>query len=305
MNRESITPKDKDHWLQMKSEDLSSTEVSALFGLSPYMTEFELWHRKKTGDIVTLEEHERMKWGNRLEAAIAEGIADDQGWEIKPFKDYMRIPELRLGSSFDFQTSTGAILEIKNVDTLVFRDGWEVDDYGEIDAPNYIEIQVQHQMLIADRTETHIGALVGGNSLKLISREADEEVQGLILKKCAKFWKSIDDNKPPEPDFIKDADFIISLNSKANADSEMESTEDIASLAKKYKQFADAAKEFEKKQKAIKAQILQLIGEHAKCRDEKFTISAGVTKSTEVKAFTKKGFRNFRINWKKPKKEKI
>ena len=124
MNRKSIETKDKDHWLDLKSKDISSTEVAALFGLSPYLTKFELWHRKKTGSILSIEENERMKWGSRLEPAIAEGIGIDNGWDVAPFKNYMTIPELRLGSSFDYVIgSNESLLEIKNVDNLIFKDG--------------------------------------------------------------------------------------------------------------------------------------------------------------------------------------
>lgn len=75
---------DKQEWLKKRLDDITSTEVSALFGLSPYSTEFELWHRKKSREVVELASNERMVWGSRLESAIAGGIASDQGWEVSP-----------------------------------------------------------------------------------------------------------------------------------------------------------------------------------------------------------------------------
>jgi predicted phage-related endonuclease len=66
-----ITPDSQDHWLQLRTQDVTSTESAALFGMSPYVTQFELWHRKKSGEQPEFKTNERMRWGNRLEAAIA------------------------------------------------------------------------------------------------------------------------------------------------------------------------------------------------------------------------------------------
>ena len=76
---ETIIPEDNKHWLQLRTRDVTSTEVSALFGLNPWMTEFELWHNKKSQAVIEIEDNERMKWGRRLEDPIAQGVAEDTG----------------------------------------------------------------------------------------------------------------------------------------------------------------------------------------------------------------------------------
>jgi len=103
---ETIEIKSQEEWLQQRAKDVTSTEVSALYGLSPYLTEFELFHNKRDQVVVRLEPNERMKWGNRLEAAIAHGAAEDQGWDISKFNVYMRDMDARIGSSFDFQINS-------------------------------------------------------------------------------------------------------------------------------------------------------------------------------------------------------
>ena len=59
-----INPKSFDHWLSLKSEDISSTESAALFGLSPYSSEFELYHEKLSGEIKT----------NRFTCSLSENV---------------------------------------------------------------------------------------------------------------------------------------------------------------------------------------------------------------------------------------
>ena len=131
MNRITIAPESEQHWLDLRTQDLTSTDVAALFGLSPYKTLFELWHEKNSGAIVRLTENDRMRWGRRLEATVAQGILEDMDWCGREMKEYVRLPEHRIGASFDWrvhtaQDATGfasdsnddAILEIKTVDFL-------------------------------------------------------------------------------------------------------------------------------------------------------------------------------------------
>jgi len=103
MNREILSFESEAEWLAMRDKDLTSTEAAALFGCSPYATAYELFHRKRGQLVVEFETNDRMVWGNRLETAIALGIAEDHGLIVEPFKVYARIPELRMGSSFDFK----------------------------------------------------------------------------------------------------------------------------------------------------------------------------------------------------------
>lgn len=304
MEREKFQPENKSDWLSMRVKDITSTEVSALFGISPYLTEFELWHRKKDNVVVEIDENERMKWGTRLESAIAEGIGADQGWEVTPYKEYVRIPDIRIGSSFDYRASIGGkitLLEIKNVDSLKFKEGWIVED-EHLEAPPHIEMQVQHQMLVDGADTCHIGALVGGNRVILIKRLADQAIHKAILTKVANFWKSIDKNQPPSPDYARDAKFISSLYGYAEPGKVIEAGSEYDSIVEEYKRATDIAKEAKERCEGLKAQLLTLVGDAEKVMGDTFTISAGMVSEAHVE-YTRKAYRNFRISYKK-KKEK-
>lgn len=293
-------PKDKAEWLKIRRRNINSTEISCLFGASPYKTELELWHEIKSGDNFQLEESERMRWGNRLEAAIAEGVAEDKGWKVEPFKEYIEVPDLRIGSSFDYKiiSEPEAILEIKNVDGLQFNNVWEVDEDGEIEAPLHIEFQVQWQMLISGLNRAYIAALKGGNEVHIIERDVDQNVCKAMIDAVKRFWKSIDDNKPPTPDFERDAEFISKMYSHAEPNKTMDADERINNLAEKYKELADQEKQIKAQKDAAKAEILTIIDDAEKVKGEMFTISAGVIGEKEI-SFTRKPYRNFKISWRK------
>ena len=112
-NREKILPENEEAWLEMRLLDVTSTEISALFGCCPYLSKWELWHNKKDRTSNEFKENKRMKWGNRLEPAIAYGVAEDLGVKIKPMNEYIRLTDIRAGSSFDFQIEDDGILEVQ------------------------------------------------------------------------------------------------------------------------------------------------------------------------------------------------
>lgn len=305
---EVINPKDEQDWLEQRTKDITSTEVSALFGLSPYSTAFELWHHKKSGVVVRLNPNERMEWGTALQDAIASHIGKKQGWEIRRMNEYLRDPELRAGSSFDFSIKTSdvenpyGLLEIKNVDGLVFKNEWTEDDNGDIQAPLHIEIQVQHELFVSDRKYCYLGALIGGNRLELVKRTRDEAVIQAIKEKVAEFWVSINENKPPEPNLEADADFIGKLFGYAAPGKVLDISEDteMTKQAQEYKRLGDIAKDCETKREAIKAWFLTRIEDAEKCLGVGFSIDCGVTGPAHVE-YDRQAFRRFKINWKKVK----
>ncbi len=323
MSIEIINPTDEQHWLECRTKDITSTEVAALFGLSPYITEFELWHRKKQGVVVKFEANERMKWGTALQDAIATEIAKEKCWTVRRMNEYIRDPKERAGASFDFSiedertvhsveewpkitepkkyTSLG-LLEIKNVDSLQFRDGWIVHESGDIEAPLHIEIQVQHQLMVSGRKFCHIGALVGGNDLKMVYREPNKKIFASIRAKIAAFWESIEANQPPKPNFVQDAAFISKLYGYADPGKIMNLSGNDLILAKaqEYKRLGDVEKKAKEDRSAIKAELLTIIGDAEKAEGDGFKISASMVSGGPV-SYVREGYRDFRITWAKVK----
>lgn len=320
-------PKSKAEWLTLRHKYISSTESAALKGLSPYTTAFELFHEKKQTEPSSFASSERMEWGLRMEEAIARSIAEIYGVKVRKLNAYVSKDGTGMGSSFDYEIvgvkegespadrilcemylSSGAgILEVKNVDWLVYSRQWpEVD--GQREAPPHIEIQVQHQLHVIERKWAAIAVLVGGNSLKLLVREKDEEVGKALESASIQFWKDLKANKLPSPTLPQDAGIIAHLYSYAEPDKVLDAqgdSENARLLSQHAKAYLDAGvmkKAAEDKQKVAKAELLQLIGdaERVICQDG-VSISAGMVAEAEVKAYTRAGYRGFRVNQKSKK----
>lgn len=316
LQRQVTEPANEAHWLELREPNLNSTDVAALFGASPYLTAFELWHRKSGNLVSEFKTNERMTWGNRLEAVVAQGIGEDKGWIVEPFKDYMHLPENRVGASFDFiavdKEGTEAILEIKCVDYFMFKDGWIIDG-DDIEAPPHIELQVQHQMLVSGLDKAFIGVLIGGNRVVVLERQADPKIHRLILTKAAAFWQSIADGTPPEPDYSVDAATIIALNSNVREGAFIDATDDekITTAIQVYQHIASECSAMEKIKDEKKAQLLELIGDAEKVTSGRYTVSAGLVKETPATVITpdmvgtsiggRKGYRMCRVTVKKEK----
>jgi len=316
MTIQTIEIENQHQWLTERAKDVTSTEVSALFGLSPYLTEFELFHQKRDAVVVKIEPNERMKWGNRLESAIAQGAAEDMGWNIAKLNVYMRDQAARIGSSFDFKIKSSAngpgILEVKNVDWVQYQKNWIDDGNGNIEAPEHIELQVQHQMEISGFEWCAIVALVGGNEQKIVLRNRDRDIGKSIREKTGEFWNRVLQNQPPSADYTRDAEFIIKQLRRdsveglvAEADAELED------MIKQYEFVRKEAADLEKIKEQRRAEILDRIGPASKVLTSFGTLSTGQVKGRSGTLITPQmvgtvigateGYRSFRFY---PKKEK-
>jgi len=302
MTTEYITPASEDHWLALRDGVITSTGISALFGLSPYVTRFELYHQHASGIRVPFVSNDRVEAGSRMEAYAAEEVGRKEGWQVKPFKDFAVDRELRIGSSFDYMADTPdgeAILEIKAVDFFRYRDLW-VD--GQ--APDHIELQLQWQMLLSG---THVGYIAAWTSVyeyHLIRREYDHNMCMAMLSAVRKFWTDVDAKNEPAPDFARDEAVIAAMfrslrPEPVSLDAAINAKIAAFELAKMQ------AKEFDDKSKALKAELHYILGDVSDGYTDQYRIKAGWTKDSvgkEVTADTagtmigaKKGYRRLDI----------
>lgn len=303
----------RDEWLKAKTQAVSSTESPALFGMSPYLTAYELGIQKQGKVAGELEDNVRMRWGRRLQDSIAQGIADDFNVSIESteYEFTLHPDEPAMGSSFDyrivgtptvdsgegsplgvlFSTHGPGLLEIKNVDALEYL------KWPEHDAPDHIEIQVQHQMEVARVEWCVLGVLVGGNRTEIYTRMRDGEVGAAILQKVRAFWAGLDRGVLPPPILPQDADIIIKLNQYADPGKLYDGQEDLvlASLCSEYAAAGDVVRQASEAQKSLKAQILKKIGTSERALVEGYNVSASMVAESHVAAHTRGAYRNFRV----------
>jgi hypothetical protein len=115
---------------KFRREHVGASEVAALFDASPYLTHFELWHRKR-GNIATpdfmadgMPNNERIEAGIRLEPAIIEWACDKWGYERRETPLHLSNGKGLGGHPDQLVTDPErgpGLLEIKTADWLVAK----------------------------------------------------------------------------------------------------------------------------------------------------------------------------------------
>lgn len=307
-NREVLHPATEEEWLEMRKQDITSTMCPALFGLSPYITKFELYHAKKNGIEVPFQTNERIERGKRIEAYIAEEVCQEQGWTPRKMDEYIRIPSLGLGSSFDFEAICDdrgrGILEIKAVDAFQMRN-WKEDCM-----PAHFEVQIQHELLLSASDWGVVACCATIHDTRLFFRKADKDMQAAIINASQKFWLNVANGIEPDPNFQKDGQ-VIDLLYRDIKEETLDLTEDeyIEELIAQYEYNATQEKTHSLRKAELKARIHHLLGEKAYGKTSQHIITATRTKDTPPKIITddmvgneiggKQGYRQLKIKERK------
>lgn len=195
-----IPIEDNAHWKRLRQKHIGSSDVACLFDASPYKTQWILWN-EKTGRVEGPDRDDNRKtWGKRLEPAIAAGLAEDMDWTIvSAAKEYYASDEHPvMGCTLDYRVVDHewgpGVVEIKSVDWKEWKDKWT-----DTRAPDWVELQVQHQLATTKWSWGVIGALVGGNDLKVYERRPIASAAIEIEQRCNAFWTSVVDVVEPDP----------------------------------------------------------------------------------------------------------
>lgn len=285
--RETIPVTSEEQWLDLRREDITSTMIPALYGLSPYTTRFEIYHAKASGIELPFASNERVEKGARMEAYAAQEVALRTGWKVEPFKDYMRIPGARAGCSFDCIATkpdgSRGILEIKAVDFFRHRDLWVEDQ-----APEHIEIQLQFQLEVADEFDWGaIAAFTGIYDFTLYERARDLEMGSAMRATVNAFWEDVDARRAPDPDFARDEDVIAALfRQTRDQPLDMTGSDTFDELLARFDRWKLTEKEAKACADAAKAEIHFRLADAGAAFTERYKVTAGWTKDTPGKPIT-------------------
>ena len=248
---------------EFRGKVVGGSEVSALFGVNPWLTHFELWHRKN-GTLETPEfgGNERIEAGIYLEPSIIQWACDK--WGYVPTDDKLKLYDntIDLGGHVDKRVICPergpGVLEIKTVDQFIFR------DWGDEPPLNY-QLQGQTYMGLAGVGWCDIVYLVGGNHLDRFQMQFRPKLYAEIKKRVADFWQSIDAQTPPKPDYNNDGEALANLY-RSSADTTADLTHDnmAPDACARYLSLSAQITQLTKERDAAKAELLDKIGENAR-----------------------------------------
>lgn len=274
-------------WHKLRSSHIGGSEVAALFDVQPdYMPgKWALW-QYKTGFAEAPEiDNDLVKWGSRLEAPIAHGVAEDNGWEIRKGGYYQDDTCPALGASLDYEIigrhgkDGNGCLEIKNVNTFNFGKSWT-----DGEPPIHILLQLQHQLAATGYKWGVIAALRGGCEPYVFYYERDERIISQLRKKITLFWQDVQELNDPKIDGNdqnrKILDTIFPLNEQDNP-VDLSSDDELEKMCFNFNILSKQRKDITEQEDALKFAIMRKMGTHPKAIVTGFKISVSSSKGTK------------------------
>jgi predicted phage-related endonuclease len=263
-----------DQWKQLRSKNIGGSEIPALFGESSYITKYKLWHTKKGNiDEENLDDIERIQAGQFMEEGAIKWANHKFGMALYQPKVYVTHKLVKgMGCTPDaYDAERGTLAQVKNVDSLQFALHWEHEGPEITRAPLEILLQCQHEMEVEDKEQNDLIVLVGGNRLFKMLCKRDREIGKLCCDVVDEFWRSIDENIPPDPEFDRDSTTVKELRKKLPVTEIVDMTHEkyICDLAARgLAAYVEKGKILDKVQ-AINTEILHLVGnaQNVRCGD--------------------------------------
>lgn len=245
---------------------IGGSDAAAIVGVHPWMSALELYSYKRAElDKPDLSGSERVQWGNRLEAVIAEAYAEETGYPVRDLR--AADGELTLQRHAEHEHMLGFIdrqvdaqppfgLECKNVDRLIWRQKW--GEPGTDQVPNHYLIQCQHYMAITGWLHFDLAALIGGNQLAIYPIQRSEMLINSLIEAEARFWHThVEAGVPPEPATLNDLAILYPRDERESVYADAET----ASLVEQLKNARAKRQELEKLEGELRFRIQRYLGD--------------------------------------------
>ncbi len=189
---------DRQQWLSVRQGGIGSSDAAAAVGLCPYKSQLELW-MEKTGRTPTEDATPGMEdpryWGTLLEPYVAVAYSQQTNRKVRKVNAVLQHPSCPYMLANIDREVVGCpevqILECKTAGewgSKLWRDG----------VPDYVQLQVQHQLAVTNQQAADVAVLLCGQRLEIHRIERDEEVIARLMVLEARFWQYVTtDTEPP------------------------------------------------------------------------------------------------------------
>lgn len=198
----------RDDWLAVRRTGIGGSDAAAAVGLNPYMSPLELW-LDKTGRGEGLpgpdpnDTTSPTYWGTLLEPIVAASYTKQTGNRVRRVNAVLRHATI----PFMLANVDREVVGCRDVQLL------ECKTAGEFGArlwragvPEYVELQVQHQLAVTGKSAAHVAVLLCGQALEVFRVERDDALIGRLIELEARFWQYVECDKPPPADASESAD---------------------------------------------------------------------------------------------------
>jgi len=203
----------REDWLEVRKNGIGSSDAAAAVGLNPYKSQLELWMEKTGRDdalpqVDPHDEESPMYWGNILEPIVAAHYTKRTGNRVRKINAVLQHPDpdkAWMLANIDREvigTSDVQILECKTAGINGVR-------FWKEGVPEYVQLQVHHQLAVTGKQAADVAVLLGGQHLEIHRIERDEALISNLIQLEREFWQYVESVTPPPADGSESAELAL------------------------------------------------------------------------------------------------
>lgn len=194
----------REDWLAVRKGGIGSSDAAAAVGLNPYKSQLELW-LEKTGRDASLpkidpqDEESPAYWGNVLEPIVAWHYSKRSSNRVRRINAVLQHPDPKLPwmlANIDREVIGADDVQILECKTAGIN-GARLWKEG---VPEYVQLQVMHQLAVTGKQAADVAVLLGGQHLEIHRIERDESMIARLIDLERLFWDYVVSDTPPPAD---------------------------------------------------------------------------------------------------------
>jgi putative phage-type endonuclease len=277
----SVWDKTEEEWLILRDRGLGGSDAGTVIGVNKYKSPYSLW-AEKLGLVERQSAGDAAKWGHRLERVTAEAYAEDYNqavvaWPVilvskeNPFMfaniDFLIVDpsdEFPAGQVTDWQTievpqNVRSILEVK---TSGIASPGTAHQWSNNSIPESYALQTVHYGIVTGVTSIVFAALLPPMGLQVRYLEWDEELAENLIIAEQMFWDLVESGEAPAVDGSNATEATQqAMYPRHQEGKSFEGGDSLAALWQEFNAAKAEADMADAKRKALRAQVVQLVGD--------------------------------------------
>ena len=201
----------RDNWLAVRKGGIGSSDAASAVGLNPYKSQLELWMEKtgRDGNLPKVDPNDEtspMYWGAMLEPIVAAHYSKRTGYKVRRINAVLQHPkEPWMLANLDREVMGAPDVQILECKTAgingarLWKDG----------VPEYIQLQVMHQLAVTGKQAADVAVLICGQDLQIHRIERDDSMIAKLIALERQFWRYVELDQQPPADGSDSADIAL------------------------------------------------------------------------------------------------
>lgn len=202
---------DRDQWLEVRRGGVGSSDAAAAVGLNPHKSQLQLWMEKtgRAGSLPVVDPQDDMSpmyWGALLEPIVAAHYTRRTGNRVRRINAVLQHPQHPwMLANIDREVMGAADVQILECKTAGIQGAWLWRD----GVPEYVQLQVMHQLAVTGKQAADVAVLIGGQELQIFRIERDDTMIAQLIALEREFWGHVERDQQPPADGSDSADMAL------------------------------------------------------------------------------------------------